>query len=157
MPVNQHFDPSINYYAVLGVSLNATRDEVTRSYRNLMRLTHPDHFTDPMERLKAEERSKLINAAYTVLSRPDARKQYDQAVRHQLMADLVMQRYTGGGSYNTPAEYARRPAPAATVREQRKAFRSAVLQLMLSVGGIMVIIALFALTTILIGWAWNSI
>ncbi len=157
MSGNQHFDTSINYYAVLGVSLNATRDELTRSYRNLMRLTHPDHFTDPMERLKAEERSKLINAAYTVLSRPDSRKQYDQVMRHQLMADLVMQRYTGGGSYNTPAEYVRRPAPPETVREQRKAFRSAVLQLMMSVGGIMVIIALFALTMVLINWAWGTI
>lgn len=157
MPVNQHFDTSINYYAVLGVSLNATRDELTRSYRNLMRLTHPDHFTDPLERQKAEERSKLINAAYTVLSRPDSRKQYDQVMRHQLMADLVMQRYTGGGSYNTAAEYVRRPTPPETIRAQRKAFRSAVLQLMMTVGGIIVVIIVLAVVTMLINWAWGSI
>jgi curved DNA-binding protein CbpA len=155
VPGNQQFDTSINYYAVLGVSLNATREEVTRSYRNLMRLTHPDHFTDPLERKKAEERSKLINAAYTVLSRPDTRKQYDQVMRHQLMADLVMQRYTGGGGYQTPPEYARRPAPPETIRAQRKAFRSAVWQLMLSVGGVMAIVVVFALAMMLINWAWN--
>jgi len=134
---NQRFDPSINYYAVLDVPLDATRDEITRTYRSLMRLTHPDNFSDPMERLKAEERSKVINAAYTVLSRPDLRKDYDQVMRHQLMADVVMQRYTGGGPNRASmVEYSRRAASPRTKRAQRDAYRSAVWQLMLATAAV---------------------
>ena len=98
-----------------------------------MRITHPDNFTEPLERKKAEERSKLINAAYTVLSRPEVRKEYDQVMRHQLMADVVMQRYTGSGPQRTaPVARQRRPSSARTVRAQREAYRSAVVQLMLA-------------------------
>lgn len=144
---NRRFDPSINYYAVLDVPLDATREEITRTYRSLMRITHPDNFSEPMERKKAEERSKLINAAYTVLSRPEIRKEYDQVMRHQLMADVVMQRYTGGSPHRTaPVTRQRRPASARTVRAQRAAYRSAVVQLMLAttavVLGIAVVIVL---------------
>lgn len=147
MSRNQRFDPSINYYAVLDVPLNATREEITRTYRGLMRITHPDNFTEPMDRLKAEERCKLINAAYSVLSRPDSRKEYDKVMRHQLMADMVMQRYTGNQpGRRPPLERQRRPPSAQTLRNQRTAYRSAVLQLMaitaaVAVGLILIIIA----------------
>lgn len=140
---NPRFDPSINYYAVLDVPLDATREEITRTYRSLMRLTHPDNFTEPMERLKAEERSKLINAAYTVLSRPEIRKEYDRVMRHQLMADVVMQRYTGGGpNRGTAFEQHRRPPSPQTVRAQRNAYRSAVLQIMLTTAAVVLGLAL---------------
>lgn len=137
MSRNQRFDPSINYYAVLDVPLDATRDEITRTYRSLMRHTHPDNFTEPVERMKAEERSKLINAAYTVLSRPETRKEYDRVMRHQLMADVVMQRYTGGGPNRASTlERNRRPPSQQTLRAQRAAFRSAVLQIMLTTAAV---------------------
>lgn len=133
MSGNQRFDPSINYYAVLNVPLDATREEITRTYRSLMRLTHPDNFSEPLERKKAEERSKLINAAYTVLSRPDIRKEYDQVMRHQLMADVVMERYTGNRSQGTmPLERERRPASPRTMQAQKAAYRSAVVQILLT-------------------------
>lgn len=145
---NRRFDPSINYYAVLDVPLDATREEITRTYRSLMRITHPDNFSEPLERKKAEERSKLINAAYTVLSRPDIRKEYDQVMRHKLMAEVVMQRYTGGSPQRaSPMAPQRRPASARTVRAQKAAYRSAVVQLMLAttavVLGIAAVIVLF--------------
>ena len=134
---NQRFDSSINYYAVLDVPLDATREEITRTYRSLIRLTHPDNFSDPIERLKAEERSKVINAAYTVLSRPDLRKHYDQVMRHQLMADVVMQRYTGGGPNRASmVEHNRRTPSPRTIHAQRAAYRSAVLQIMLATGAV---------------------
>lgn len=136
---NQRFDPSINYYAVLNVSLNASREEITRTYRGLMRITHPDNFSEPLERQKAEERSKLINAAYTVLSRPDMRKEYDKLMRHQLMADVVMQRYTGGGPDRpSPLERERRSPSPHTVKAQRSAYKSAVLQLMMTTAAVVV-------------------
>jgi len=96
MPSNRpEFDPTLDYYAVLDVPFTATRDEITRAYRALMRQCHPDHVRDPDQRRIAEERAKLINAAYAVLSHEATRQAYDQARRQRAVADLLFQRYTG--------------------------------------------------------------
>jgi curved DNA-binding protein len=63
-----------DYYEVLGVSRNASADEVQQAYRKLVRHHHPDVNPDP----SAEERFKEINEAYSVLSDPDTRKRYDR-------------------------------------------------------------------------------
>ena len=151
------FDPTINYYQVLDVSVGATREEITRAYRGLMRITHPDNFSDPDQRAKAEERAKLVNAAYTVLSKPEIRQEYDAQMRSTILADTLMQRYTG----NTPG----RPAPqrqrprqpsASAVRAQRKANISATLQILIVAGafvlGLAIIIAAIVLTWELLNW-----
>lgn len=148
MSRNQRFDTSINYYAVLDVSLDASREEITRTYRALMRLTHPDNFSEPDARQKAEERAKLINAAYAVLSRPEIRREYDQVMRHQLMADVVMQRYTGGSPRRaTQVQRARRRSSSQSARAQKEAYTSAVWQLVLTtaavVVGLIVVIIMF--------------
>ena len=46
------FDPSINDYQVLDVAVSATREEITRAYRDLMKVTHPDNFQEPAARAK---------------------------------------------------------------------------------------------------------
>ncbi|RRO17664.1 J domain-containing protein [Saccharopolyspora rhizosphaerae] len=63
-----------DYYEVLGVSRNASSDEVQQAYRRLARRYHPDINSDP----EAEERFKEINEAYSVLSDPETRKRYDR-------------------------------------------------------------------------------
>ena len=126
------FDPTINYYQVLDVPLGASREEITRAYRALMRLTHPDNFVEPGQRAKAEERTKLINAAYTVLSKPEVRREYDAQMRTTVMSDVLMQRYTGNApGRSAPARPRSRPPSAQTIRAQRKANNSAVIQLLL--------------------------
>jgi curved DNA-binding protein len=65
---------SKSLYETLGVSENASADEIKRAYRKLARKYHPDINKDP----GAEEKFKEINAAYEVLSDPEKKKQYDQ-------------------------------------------------------------------------------
>jgi curved DNA-binding protein len=63
-----------NYYEVLGVSRDASPDELQQAFRRLARANHPDVNRDP----GAEERFKEINEAYSALSDPELRKRYDR-------------------------------------------------------------------------------
>ncbi len=63
-----------DFYEDLGVSRNATPDEIQRAYRKLARRFHPDVNKDP----GAEERFKDISEAYDVLSDPETRAKYDR-------------------------------------------------------------------------------
>jgi DnaJ-class molecular chaperone len=63
-----------DYYKILGISENASQDEVKKAYRKLAKQYHPD--THAGEK-KAEERFKEISEAYAVLNNPEKRKQYD--------------------------------------------------------------------------------
>lgn len=64
-----------DYYQILGVSRNATEDEIKRAYRKLAKTYHPDH--NPNNK-NAEERFKEVNEAYQVLSDPQKRALYDR-------------------------------------------------------------------------------
>lgn len=63
-----------NYYQSLGVSANATADEIKSAYRKLAIKYHPDH--NPNNPL-AEEKFKEINEAHQVLSDAEQRARYD--------------------------------------------------------------------------------
>ncbi|MCS5689925.1 MAG: DnaJ domain-containing protein [Acidimicrobiales bacterium] len=64
-----------DYYAVLGVSSNASPREITKAYRKLARTHHPDATGG------SEERFKEVSAAYDVLGDETKRGEYDEARR----------------------------------------------------------------------------
>jgi curved DNA-binding protein len=65
---------SQDYYQLLGVSKDATKDQIRKAYRKLAMKYHPDKNEGNPE---AEETFKKISEAYAVLSDEEKRKQYD--------------------------------------------------------------------------------
>ncbi|MFD9740910.1 molecular chaperone DnaJ [Umezawaea sp. NPDC059074] len=75
-----------DFYRELGVSSDASADEIKKAYRKLAREMHPD--ANPGD-AKAEARFKAVSEANGILSDPAKRKQYDEARRL----------YGGGGGF----------------------------------------------------------
>ncbi len=63
-----------DYYEVMGISRDATQDEIKRAYRKLARKYHPD----VSKEADAEEKFKQLGEAYEVLKDPEKRAAYDQ-------------------------------------------------------------------------------
>jgi len=63
-----------DYYELLGISRNASAEDIKKAYKRLAKKYHPDVNKGDG---KAEERFKEVSEAYHALSNPDTRKQYD--------------------------------------------------------------------------------
>src|SRR3954465_8233708 len=81
-----------DFYKELGVSSDASADEIKRAYRKLARDLHPDTNSDP----SAAERFKAVSEAHSVLSDAAKRKEYDETRRLFADGGFGRGRFTGG-------------------------------------------------------------
>lgn len=68
-----------DFYNILGVSDDASDQDIAKAYRRLARQWHPD--ANPDNKSEAEERFKEISAAYNVIGDKAKRAEYDQLRR----------------------------------------------------------------------------
>lgn len=112
------------HYETIGAPATADAAALRRAYIARARLLHPDRYGDapPAERARAERRMQELNAAWSVLSDPDARRAYDRSL-------IARVRPTGpvasGGRTATVAAPPRRPVrrPPTVATEQEMEIR----------------------------------
>lgn len=68
-----------DYYKIMGLTQEATEQDIKMAYRKLARKYHPDISKEP----NAEEKFKEMGEAYEVLKDPAKRAEYDQALKYQ--------------------------------------------------------------------------
>ncbi len=82
-----------DFYARLGVSADASHEELRRAYHRLVKLWHPDRYATAIDSMhaQAERRMRQLNEAYRTLSDPVARAEYDRQRlgAHMPLGDVI--------------------------------------------------------------------
>ena len=74
-----------NYYEILEVDRKASKEIIEKAYKTLVKKYHPD-VQEQNQKVKAEEKMKLINEAYSVLSNEEQRYEYDQQLEENTIS-----------------------------------------------------------------------
>ena len=93
-----------DYYQSLGVTREATADEIKKAYRKLAMKHHPDKAKG--DKKQSEEKFKQISEAYAVLSNPDKKKEFDefgsQAFRQKFSQEDIFRGFDFGDIFSDP-------------------------------------------------------
>jgi curved DNA-binding protein CbpA len=133
------FDPAIDYYQLLGVTVAASSEEIQAAYRRLAKEFHPDLNAGSAA---AATRMARVNVAKSVLLDPDTRARYDQARtarRPAYRAAVVRPAAAAPPRYATPYQVSAQPRYRVT---SRSAGRSAAAGAFDRQTGLLLIVAL---------------
>ena len=114
-----------NYYEIIGVSKDATQEEIKRSFRKKALKCHPDKNPSP----EAESKFKELNEAYGVIGNPETRGQYDAGIlgrngnpsggfHHGFTGDIWSEFFGDFGNIFGRKQKKQRKKPETTVRFQ---------------------------------------
>lgn len=82
-----------DYYSILGVTRDASGDEIKKAFRRLAMRYHPDR--NPDDSIEAGEKFKEINEAYEVLGNNEQRRHYDRMIsRTRRHRTVIMTSYS---------------------------------------------------------------
>ena len=72
-----------NFYEILEVSQNASREVINKAYKVLVKKYHPDLQQNDNDREEAKRKMQIINEAYETLNDDSKRKQYDEILNKE--------------------------------------------------------------------------
>ncbi len=130
--------PHINLYALLGVKLEASQDELRASFRSLSKRFHPD--TTELPPAEASEHFRALQDAMAVLSDPEQRRRYDSSLN-----DLFID------SSKDSSKISNKVPIQQTIIPERRALSGGELFALLLLGGALVFSLLIGLTLAFLG------
>jgi curved DNA-binding protein CbpA len=83
-------DGEITFYEELGVTPDASPQQIREAFRLSVRLLHPDQQTDPLLREIAEKQMRTLNRVYAVLSDPRSRRSYDETLEESFSPQVIL-------------------------------------------------------------------
>ncbi|MFL5729946.1 MAG: DnaJ domain-containing protein [Cytophagaceae bacterium] len=81
MTVTNNYQPNMNHYDILGLTMTASQEEIRAAYKKLAKEFHPDKHNG--SEAYYEEKFKQVNSAYQTLSNPARRSLYDLKLRYR--------------------------------------------------------------------------
>lgn len=111
--------PENDYYEVLGVTRDASHDDIRKAFRERVRRCHPDRVANLDEDLRrlAEEKMVEFNEAYAVLRNPDRRAAYDDRYSKKAPADAGTPGASPSSATAPPARAAAEPTTSPSKRQ----------------------------------------
>ncbi|WP_338765321.1 DnaJ domain-containing protein [Bernardetia sp. ABR2-2B] len=155
-----------NYYDLLEITKTATSQEIKTAYKKQALKFHPDRNAGSIEEAKlAEERFKLINEAYQVLSDPFKKTRYDNelAFEHARRQQYYKQ-YTSSGNYsessssnqntqrNAGYTYQRRP----TTKKKQPTFEFGKTELYIVLGFAAMFVVAYFLMNVMTNYSYST-